>query len=380
MKKVAIYLTGLIQDRTHVLPHVKRSFDYIAEALDLEIDYYCHFWDTTIRYTYIVDSSIELPVDVPLEDEKNISKCIDIFNPVDYTIASFNDYFPIFLKINGIDLDDYEPFRNSKHLSCYKNCNIFNLIKGAVIDREFFINAEYNEIENAGNLFNIWWDVHTLWSTFVLESSQGISTANCNKMITWSGQQYDACFKSRYDLLFNYSDTNFIKIFNELLKLVDKNQNSVILESIYLGDGISDTDIEHTTDIRDFVCTSDTWWAHDVTTSNKLAESFLENYCNSIVLRTSKWNSQHTYYYKAFRKSNLTVKCLKQDISSVIIRSNVEIPKDYHTNTTRHFLSLHEQFLNQKMSADSEQCYNQSNQTAKYHTARQFNFNVFKKK
>lgn len=379
MKKVAIYLTGLIQDRTHVLPHVKQSFDYIAKALDLEIEYYCHFWDTTIRYPYIVDSSIELPVGVPLEDEKNISKCIDIFNPVDYTIASFNDYFPIFLKINGIDLDDHESFRNSEHLSHYETFDI-NLIKGAVIDKEFFINAEHNGIENAGHLFDIWWDVHTLWSTFVLESSQGISTANCNKMITSSGRQYDACFKSRYDLLFNYSDTNFIKIFNELLKLVNNNQNSVILESIFLGTDISDTDIDHTTNIHDFVCTSDTWWAHDVATSNKLAESFLENYCNSIVLRTSKWNSQHAYYYKAFRKSNLTVKCLKQAMSSVIIRSNVEIPKDYHTNTNSHFLSLNKQFLIQKMSADSEQCYNRSNQTAKYHTAGQFNFNVFKKK
>jgi len=390
MKKIAIYLTGLIQDRTHVLPHVKQSFDYIAKALDLEIDYYCHFWDTSVRYPYTIDDT-DLIVGVSCENKENISTCIEVFNPVNYTVASFMDYFPHFLKIVSVDPHNTEGYCNIEHFFTFTFDNFdINSITNVVIDKNFFLNNELNGIENAGHIFNQWWELHTLWSTFVLEASQGISMSNCNKMIVSSGKQYDACFKSRYDLLFNYSDLDFLNIFNSILELAERNTDSVILESVWFRPPPHhevlescfphQLQIDNAIDIHEFGCTSDFWWAHDMSTAQKLANSLLDDYCSSMVLRTAKWNSQHAYYYRAFRKSNLVVRCPAGKLSTGIIRSNVEIPKNYHLNTTAHFTLLNNQFLNRDKSDDSEKCYHRSGITAKYYTIGQFNFDIFKKK
>jgi hypothetical protein len=169
---------------------------------------------------------------------------------------------------------------------------------------------------------------------------------------------------------------NFLTDFKNMIETTESKQDHVLVESIWYK--TPDVEIpEDDLDINHFFCIADVWWSHNMSAAEMLTDTFLDNYLSSIIFKPTKWNSQHAYFYRAFKKSKLSVTPFKKYLHNVIIRSNTIIPIDYHNNTTQHFNHLHNQFLDHSMSADSHQVYMNYSQTGKYYTASNFNFDVY---
>jgi hypothetical protein len=362
--KLAIFLTGLIIDKRKVLPHIKRIFDFWAETNNIEIDIYCHFWDSESIYPYHIDYN-STKITVPWENAGSVNYAIDILKPVDYTISKFTDTHNYFLKyINA--LTEFQPNSWNKD------------IQDAIISEKFLqknIHTRYfvEESNNCVHDFNLWWSYHVRWCQFIHVISQAYTTHKALQLIINSDKTYDAVLKWRYDLLCDYKTHND-KIINAM--------HTPFVNPTYTSDitweGLNwKSDFDYSNDIvpgTALISLADSWFILNNSAIKKMSQHYLNNYAaamNTIFL--GKEGGQHTYCHDGVRHAGVSINLINR-IQETIIRFPEKISEEFHDDPHTHCINLyHTNFLN-KNTSDYKKTLDYWDERSKFYTIKYFDF------
>jgi hypothetical protein len=362
---IAVFLTGLIIEKTSILPHIKRMFDYLASRNNLSVDFYCHFWDPSDRYPYNIDDSF-LKIMVPWENMGSINYAIDVFRPTNYKISSYLSMHDSFV----------DAFHNMKS---YTDEKWFQTIKYNLDHQFFFDKNIHNRFfvehfpDEPEEKFDQWWYYHTKWCSFVHSASQGYSASNAMKLIANSDKHYDAIFKWRYDLLANYHDFE-----NRIVETLHnaKNKNAYFTDVAWEGLEWSgpfpyNLNDDHSDKV---VSVGDAWWITNHQTNSILSQNFYKNFINSMQFHNpNRPGGQHTWFYNAIRSSGVEIELVGK-IQEAIIRFPETIPEDYHSDTSKYYPHLHTTNFVRKPHSDYRSSVSHWNKRSQYHTAKFFDF------
>lgn len=335
--RVAIFLTGLIQDRFSVIPHIKKMFDVIGHNHGIDFDYYCHFWNPQNKYPYYLDDSV-VKIKLPSEDSRNARKVVDFLKPKNHAVSSYDEILPYYEKVFDNQLRT-QPSEWKHHL---KNVLADRKFANKTIHERFFSFT----FEHPHNCFREWFHLHSDWCKVVHNISQVFSASKCAKMIASSDMKYDAILKWRYDLVFDYHKMS--GILTDIMQQVRGYHTEIAWKGVDWS-----APFETAQDIgpNDVVSLGDVWWCTDHETNEKIANDLLKCYTESMY-ETSSEGGQHTWIYDALYGKMAVPVHLHGKINECIIRYPETLADIFHD--ADNFSIEHLMNVNIRKKPDSE--------------------------
>jgi hypothetical protein len=355
--KIAVYLTGLIIDKTETLPYIKHMFDDFASRNDLEIDYYCHFWDSVGLYPYDIDYNIT-KINVPWENRGSVNYALEVFNPKEYKVSKFFDTYYYFLEYFS-KFNKGDPWVEdtiNHYMSTFVNKNIHS---------NFFV----ENFKEPHEIFDRWWHFHVNWCRFVHLVSQAYTATESAKLIQNSNVEYDACIKWRYDVIADLITNN-----DKLLNAIKHCSH----EDVFYTE-LAWEDLEWKEDLPYDINTApndkhislhDGWWISSNTINNRIAESLIHTYTDDML---SSKQGQHLHFCKAIRNTDTKI-YFTDRIQSNIIRFPDTIPHDYNNRPWDYFHVLYAKNFAAKKKSDLRNPLEFWDKQSQYHTIKYFNF------
>lgn len=315
--RVAIFLTGQIQHRYKVIPHIKQMFSALGNRYGLTIDYYCHFWETQNKYFYYVDDNA-IEMKLPSEDSRNKNKVLSLLDPGGYVCSSYDELLPYY-KIMASNRHKYLSDGGHLHINLVDN----KFTNTSIHERVFL-----NEYENPPQSFMEWYNCHVDWCKFVHVTNQIFSASKCMNMIVQSSNEYDVVLKWRYDLVFDYHNYG-----NMLYKIIRSSANRDGYHTEIAWKGIDWSEPYKTVeDILpdDVVSLGDVWWATNQNTNRKMAGNLLNNYVDNVLETPEHVGGQHTWIYDAIVRSMGIPIHLHGKLRECIIRNPSTLNNAFH--------------------------------------------------
>ena len=351
--KIAIFLTGLIIDKTPTLEYIKHMFDDFARRNNLQIDYYCHFWDSNGLYPYNIDYQIT-KISVPWENLGSVNRAIDIFKPVDYKISQFSDIHNQFLTYYK------EKFKNDNWVK-----DSITLIENQQFNKNLHPNFFIDNFENPHHIFDKWWHYHVFYCRFVHVVSQAFSAAESKKLIKNSNTEYAAVIKWRYDVLADLISNN-----DKMINAIKHCSTDSVFYTELAWEGYEwKEDLPYdinTAPIDKKISLHDGWWMTSNNVNNMLAENLLTKY-------STVDDGQHIRFFKAIKSNDYQIK-LTNRIQHNIIRFPESIPVDYNSKPWEYFHILYEKNFNRKKQSEFRGPIDHCDERSKYYTIKYFNF------
>ena len=291
--RVAIFLTGQIQHRYNVIPHIKQMFSSLGNRYGLTVDYYCHFWETQNKYFYYIDDNM-IEMKLPTEDSRDKNKVASLLSPIGYVCSSYDELWPYY-KIMASNRHTYlSDGEWAKHL--YTNIVDNKFTNKSIHERVFL-----NEYDDPFRSFQEWYNCHVDWCKFVHVTNQIFSAAKCMNTIAHSPTEYDVVLKWRYDLVFDYHNYG-----NMLYKIINSAANRDGYHTEIAWKGIDWSEPYKTVeDILpdDVVSLGDVWWATNQNTNRKMSVDLLNKYVDNVLETADHEGGQHTWIYDAIVRS-----------------------------------------------------------------------------
>lgn len=310
--KVAVCLTGLIENRSAVSEYIRYQFDKIGEEHNIEFDFYCHFWKSDNLYPYIIDENILNKASLPKENEEGVQNAITHLSPKKVIRSSYADMQDLYF-IEGMSQElHFNRTALAKHI-------------GKDINSDHFYTANP---EDAAKEFDYWWRLHHDWIYFAFLTSQFFATGECLKSIVNSNIAYDAVLKWRYDQVLMSADFDVNVIVKNLRYIRDSTLATEWMsqwvngEQVFLKSPADGDKPPLTTNIED------RWWIVSLATAGFLAGQLAHAYANVKKYRTTfslEYDGQHILFFYALRSLGIHIH-LTGTITSFLVRDPELLP------------------------------------------------------
>lgn len=355
--KIAIYLTGLIIDKPQTLPFIKTMFDNFASRNDLQIDFYCHFWDNTNIYPYNIDYNSTL-IKVPQENRRSVQNAINVFKPVHYKTTEFASLYPRFV-------DYYSQIHKHNQWVCESLNTVADSCKFKNIHSNYFLENYIDPVD----AFDRWWHLHVNWCRYIHLISQAYTASAGANMVRASGIEYDAVIKWRYDVVADLISNN-----NKFLNAIRHCVNNNVFYTELAWEGLEwREDLPYdinTVGMDQAISLHDGWWIAGFETNSHMADGLLDMYTNDMI---HGQHGQHLHFYKAIK--NTCAKIYFTDrIQHNIIRFPDTLPVDYNDRPGEYFDMLYAKNFAAKNQSDIRKPLEFWDKRSQYYTVKYFNF------
>lgn len=360
-----MYLTGLIKEKTDVLPHIKKMFDYLAIRNGISIDYYCHFWDPSNRYPYNIDDT-EFKITVPKESNESINYAIDIFDPTNYSVVPYKNMYDGYL--SWFIQTHYNVQSADKFTETVKYCFDNHLFYNKTINKKFFID---NFVDDVDKKFNNWWFHHISWCTFSHKFSQLYSASSMMELISNSNKDYDAILKWRYDVIANYH--RYESRIIETLK-ISKYKNYFFTDTAWVVNNgesnfnLTKDDINYNYKNKE-IYLNDIWWITNKHINDVILRSLHESYLKNMNIK----GGTHRWLYKTLRDCDIDIDIVGK-IDEIIIRFPNTIPDEFHNCAGKYYEYLQNNNFRKKEKSDYNNIVRNHDDRSLYHTTKFFDF------
>lgn len=361
---VAIILTGLINEKYETLPHIKRMFDYWADQNNLEIDIYCHFWDSNNVYPYNINYDCT-KIKVPKERKESIDYAINVFKPVNSVTSSFVDTHQHFVKFIDM-ITDAQPSKWHKEIQ-------ESITKGQFKEKDIHARYFIDETQDPIHAFNLWWMYHVRWCQFNHIVSQAYTLHKGLRMVINSGKHYDAVIKWRYDLLCDYKTAN-----NKLMNAITADFDNPTYTCDIAWEGLDWTeDFKNINSVipgTKLLSLADSWFILNNAAIKKMSWHYLNKYVEGMgSIYYGKEGGQHTHCYDGVTGAGVNINLVGR-INENIIRFPNTIPDDFHDNPNQYNNYLDRTNFLQKKTSDYQQLIHYWDERSKFYTIGQFDF------
>lgn len=311
--KLAVYITGIIQHRTKVLPYLKMQFEYL-QSVGIDVDIYCVFWSPANRYPYKIENVIPCP-EIPMESYDSIEYALDILKPKDFKVISYNDLTPGFIEYsNNVNDELYKNFENIYQYQTFTN---------KTITPEYFIS---DDSETTVKLFEDWYNYHNSFCKFSHHTSQIYSTNTALTMI----HDADVVLKWRYDLLFNWHKyTEKLKL---LVELSNKNKELFLISRAW-KEQTPIKILRYDNPEPGSIIADDQWFLCSFSAAKNIENKFYKNFITAFSNSNTKGVLQHRLFYESlYNSTGITVETAGP-IDELLIRNPESIPTNFSKNT-----------------------------------------------
>lgn len=218
--KIAVCLSGQIRSSPEVVSINKHKLDEFALKYNLDIDYFCHFWNQNDRYPYQIDRNLlENQIDkldiIDTDSEWFQTRVLKSLNPKKVKFSTYNEMLP-----------------EIQRLHFYSNTGLFNEVHNNYISKSYF----NEDIEK----FCAWGKLHVYYCNIIKQLAQFYSFEQSVSLVKEYSMRddnnvYDIIMRLRYDTMI--VDQDLEPVITAVYKAIDK--NSIIVNDIrkYPGDG-----------------------------------------------------------------------------------------------------------------------------------------------